>query len=209
MVTPPFEPKPIRLQGRSVMLEPLGHEHATDLLAAGREASVWKWMPRGPFESEQDVCEWIDQANAGVRTGESVAFAIRLLDGGQPGRAVGSTRFLDIQPDNQGLEIGWTWLSPEVQRSGVNTECKWLLLRHLFDDLQAARVQLKTDLLNEKSQRAMERLGAEREGVLRKHRRIELPDGSVRWRHSVYYSIIHDEWPAVKAHLDRLVAREY
>jgi RimJ/RimL family protein N-acetyltransferase len=206
MATQLFNPKPINLQGRTVRLEPLGAEHAAGLLDAGRDAALWKWMPRGPFVDESDVRTWIGQAQS---CEQSVSFAILKMEAGQPNQVVGSTRFLDIQPENFGLEIGWTWLSPAAQRSPINTECKWLLLSHAFDGLQATRVQLKTDSLNEQSQRAMERIGAEREGVLRKHRRIELPDGSVRWRDSVYYSIIRDEWPAVKTHLDRLLAREY
>ncbi|MBL4771042.1 MAG: GNAT family N-acetyltransferase [Planctomycetes bacterium] len=204
-----FDPRPTRLLGQGVVLEPLGHEHAADLLAAGGDADVWAWMPRGPFMDEADVHGWIDEALGAVEARLAVVFAIRLIEQGQPGRAVGSTRFMDIQRSDLGMEIGWTWISPEVQRSGVNTECKDLLLNHAFDDLGAERVQLKTDSLNLKSQRAMERICAEHEGVLRHHRRIELPDGSVRWRDSVYYSIIRDEWPAIKAHLARLVARQY
>ncbi|MDF1837103.1 MAG: GNAT family protein [Planctomycetota bacterium] len=198
-----FDPMPIRLEGNSAWLEPLTLDHAPDLLVAASHPTLWAWMPINQFQDESEVREWIAQALACQRT---VAFAVRQK---ATGRVVGSTRFMDIRREHHGMEIGWTWLSPEVQRSGINTECKSLLLKHAFDDLQASRVLLKTDQLNEPSQRAIERIGAEREGVLRNHLRIESPDGSIRWRHSVYYSIIREEWPAVRAHLDRLVARQY
>jgi RimJ/RimL family protein N-acetyltransferase len=117
-------------------------------------------------------------------------------------RAIGSTRYLDIQTQNRGLEIGWSWLTPTVQRTGVNTECKYLLLRHAFEQLGMIRVQLKTDSRNLQSQRAIERLGAVKEGTLRNH--MILPDGY--YRHSVYYSIIESEWPTVKAGLEEKMA---
>ncbi|HEY3993517.1 MAG TPA: GNAT family protein, partial [Ktedonobacteraceae bacterium] len=119
-------------------------------------------------------------------------------------RAVGQTRYLSIASKDYGLEIGWTWLAPAVQRSGINTECKYLLLSHAFEELGAIRIQLKTHHLNLKSQRAIERLGASKEGVLRNH--MIMPDGS--YRHSVYYSIIASEWPQVKAGLEAKMRRE-
>ncbi len=203
MADSPFLPKPVRLAGHVAVLEPLAHEHAAGLLAASADPSIWEWMPIGPFQDEGQVRAWIDKALACPQT---EAFAIRRK---QDGLIVGSTRFMDIQREHHGLEIGWTWLSPQAQRSGINTECKALLLKHAFDGLQAARVFFKTDQLNLPSQRAIERIGAEREGVLRNHLRMMAPDGSVRWRHSVYYSIIREEWPAVRAHRDRLVARQF
>ncbi len=116
---------------------------------------------------------------------------------------MGETRYLTIEPTNRGLEIGWTWLSPEIQRTGVNTECKYLLMRHAFEQLGAIRVQLKTHHNNIRSQRAIERLGAVKEGVLRNH--MIMPDGS--YRHSVYYSVIESEWPSVKSRLEGLMVR--
>jgi RimJ/RimL family protein N-acetyltransferase len=110
---------------------------------------------------------------------------------------------MDIQPQHRGLEIGGTWYAREHQRTGVNTECKYLLLRHAFEVLDCIRVQLKTDSRNEPSQRAIERIGAAREGVLRNH--MLMPDG--HFRHSVYYSIIDSEWPQVKARLEAMMQR--
>lgn len=118
-------------------------------------------------------------------------------------RIIGSTRFADIQTSHRTLEIGWTWLTPAVQRTALNTECKYLLLRHAFESLGALRVQLKTDQRNETSQRAIERLGAVREGILRKHRIVR----DNYQRDSVMYSITDDEWPAVKAGLEAKLSR--
>ncbi|GHO77737.1 hypothetical protein KSD_55080 [Ktedonobacter sp. SOSP1-85] len=129
------------------------------------------------------------------KAGTALPFAIIAL---ADGRAVGSTRIGNIDQVNHGVEIGWTWLTPAVQRSGINTECKYLLLRHAFAELGAIRAQLKTHHQNLQSQRAIERLGATREGILRNHR--VMADGS--YLHSVLYSIIENEWPAVKAHLE-------
>ncbi len=193
-----FDPKPISLAGRHVRLEPLAPRHAEDLYAAGREPRVWPYMARGEFTSLQDVREWIGQALALQETGTQIPFAIVLR---KSGTAVGSTRYLDIRRADRGLEIGWTWIAPEQQRSAVNTECKYLLLRHAFEDLGAVRVQLKTDLRNERSQRAIERLGALREGVLRKHMTVR--DGFIR--DTIYYSILDTEWPEVKTRLEHFL----
>ena len=114
-------------------------------------------------------------------------------------RPVGSTRYMDITLPNRGLEIGWTWLTPSVWRTRMNTECKYLLLKHGFEELNLLRIQLKTDSRNLRSQRAMERLGAVREGVLRRHRLLS--DGYQR--DTVYYSILAEEWAGVKARLER------
>ena len=119
------------------------------------------------------------------------------------GRAAGATRYLNIMPQDRGLEIGGTWYGPEFQRTVVNTECKYLLLHHAFETLGCIRVQLKTDLRNERSQKAIERIGAVKEGVLRNH--MILPDGHIR--HSVYYSILDTEWPEVKKRLEQIVER--
>ena len=113
------------------------------------------------------------------------------------------TRFMDIQPENRSVEIGGTWISPQYQRTVVNTEAKFLMLRHAFEVLDCVRVQIKTDLRNTRSQRAIERLGAVREGVLREH--MMLPDGTLR--SSVYYSILAAEWPAVRQRLLDLLER--
>ena len=119
------------------------------------------------------------------------------------GRVAGATRYLNIMPKDRGLEIGGTWYGTEFQRTAVNTECKYLLLTHAFETLACIRVQLKTDLRNERSQKAIERIGAKKEGVLRNH--MILPDGNIR--HSVFYSVLDSEWPEVKKNLEGMMNR--
>lgn len=143
----------------------------------------------------------IDEAVEASRAGTAHGFAIVSL---KEGRAVGSTRFLDIRREHRALEIGWTWLAKSHHRTAVNTECKLLLLQHAFETLGAVRVQLKTDLRNERSQRAIERLGAVREGVHRKQ--LTVWNGYVR--DSVFYSVIDTEWPGIKARLLASLARK-
>jgi RimJ/RimL family protein N-acetyltransferase len=133
-------------------------------------------------------------------TGSCQPFAV--IDLAQ-GVAVGSTRYHNWMLRDHGVEIGWTWLAPSVQRTGANTECKYLLLRQTFEVLGAIRVQLRTHHLNIKSQRAIERLGAVKEGVLRNH--MIMPDGS--YRHSVFYSVVESEWPQVKEALEARMQR--
>ncbi|MBN6189192.1 GNAT family N-acetyltransferase [Aneurinibacillus sp. BA2021] len=130
-----------------------------------------------------------------------VLLAVPLIDKTTE-KVVGSSRFLNISPSNRTLEIGWTWYSPEVWRTRMNTECKYLLLRHCFEVLSTIRVEFKTDSRNLRSQRAIERLGAVKEGVRRNHR--ILPDGYIR--DSVYYSVIPQEWETVKARLQHLLS---
>ena len=199
-MTRPFDPQPVRLEGVHVRLEPLARRHAEDLFEAGRDESIWAYMPRPVLKSVQDAQAMIDQALEVAAGGTQVPFAIVE---GAGGKAIGSTRYLDIRRNDRGLEIGWTWLGTAFQRTPLNTECKYLLLTHAFEDQGAVRVQLKTDLRNECSQRAIERLGAVREGVLRKH--IILWDGFIR--DTVYYSIIESEWPEVKRRLQHLLRR--
>jgi RimJ/RimL family protein N-acetyltransferase len=119
------------------------------------------------------------------------------------GRVAGATRYLNIMPRDRGLEIGGTWYGVDFQRTAVNTECKYLLLRHAFESLGAIRVQLKTDLRNVRSQKAMERIGAKKEGILRNH--MILPDG--RYRDSVFYSILDSEWGEVKKNLEQMMRK--
>jgi RimJ/RimL family protein N-acetyltransferase len=196
-----FAPKPCTLCGHGVRLEPLAYEHADGLLQAGREPSIWAFMPRPAFESLSDVTSFIDDAHSDRDAGHQVPFAIVPQTAGC---AVGSTRFLDIRLADRGLEVGWTWLGVDWQRTAVNTACKALLLEHAFNDLGAHRVQLKTDARNVRSQAAIERIGGVREGILRQH--MLLWDGHPR--DSVYYSVLRDEWPDVRARLLDLVARK-
>ncbi|MBI4573960.1 MAG: GNAT family N-acetyltransferase [candidate division NC10 bacterium] len=199
-MTIPFDPQPVRLEGIHVRLEPLARRHAEDLFEVGRDESIWAYMPRPVLKSVQDTQAMIDQALEVAAGGTQIPFAIIHR---RSGRAVGSTRYLDIRRSDRGIEIGWTWLGAAFQRTALNTEGKLLLLTHAFEDQGAVRVQLKTDLRNARSQRAIERLGAVREGVLRKH--IILWDGFIR--DTVYYSILDSEWPEVKRRLERLLQR--
>ncbi len=185
---------PVTLEGRIVRLEPLDERHVADLALAGNDVSIWQLMPYGPVTHPDRMREFIRDTLARQARGTDLPFAVVEQS---TGRAIGGTRYLDIQPANRGLEIGGTWYGVAHQRTGVNTECKALLLAHAFETLGAIRVQLKTDLRNERSQRAIERIGATREGVLREN--LLMPDGYRR--STVYYSILDREWPAVKDQL--------
>ena len=182
------------LEGRHARLEPLAALHASDLFAAAQDDALWLYMPIPRPRAPADVERMIADALAAQDRGEQLPFAILEQ---QSGRAIGSTRYLDLRPEHRGLEIGWTWITPAFQRSAVNTECKRLLLKHAFETLGCLRVQLKTDARNLRSQAAIERLGATREGVLRKH--YVLRDGYVR--DSVMYSITDEQWPEVERRL--------
>lgn len=186
--------EPLTLTGQYVRLEPLAESHVPDLAVAGADETIWRWMPYGQVTTEEKMRAWVREILSRQARGTDLVFAVIHL---ASGRAVGSTRYMDIQPQNNALEIGGTWYAPAHQRTAVNTECKLLLLAHAFEKLGAARVQIKTDLRNERSQRAIERLGAVREGVLREH--IIMPDGYRR--SSVYYSILAREWPEIKVRL--------
>ena len=187
--------EPVTLTGRIVRLEPLQMKHAAELYQAAQDPAIWTYMSIPPVRTLGEMEQFIAMALREQEQGVSLPFAIIDLT---QNCVVGSTRYLDIKPSYRGLEIGWTWLTPSVQRTGVNTECKYLLLRYAFETWGAIRVQLKTHHLNLKSQRAMERIGAVKEGTLRNH--VIMPDSS--YRHSVYYSIIESEWPSVKAGLE-------
>jgi N-acetyltransferase len=195
-----FTPQPVILTGQTVRLEPLSHAHAEDLFQAGVDRTIWTYMPVGGFSDLPSLHAWIDKASEARDRGVEVPFATILLESG---RAVGSTRYMDIRPEHRALEIGSTWLSPQVQRTRVNTECKYLLLKHAFENLGAHRVQLKTDARNVRSQRAIERIGGVMEGVLRRH--MITWDGHIR--DTVYYSILDTEWPNAKARLESLLSR--
>jgi len=183
-----------------VSLLPLSLDHARDLHEAGADRIIWRYLPIAAPEHLQDTERWIRVALAARESGAEIPFVI--IDRAS-GRAVGSTRYLDIQHDHGALEIGWTWIAHSHQRTAVNTESKLLLLAHAFETLEASRVQLKTDARNVQSQQAIERLGAVREGVLRRQRRMW--DGFIR--DTVYYSILDHEWPAVKARLEGLLRK--
>ena len=191
---------PVTLAGRIVRLEPLSMSHLGGLCAVGLDESIWKLMPYTPVTSRERMVAQIEDLLGRQARGTDLPFTVILQATGAP---VGMTRYLDIQPANQALEVGGTWYGVAYQRTGVNTESKFLILRHAFETLEAMRVQIKTDLRNIRSQRAIERIGAVREGVLREH--MLLPDGTRR--SSVYFSILVAEWPAVKQRLIDLMDR--
>lgn len=187
--------EPVIITGRIVQLVPLSYDHLADLTEAGKDEGIWTFMRYGIVNSREKMRSMIDSLLTYQANGTDLPYTVLHLPSG---KAIGMTRYLNIEPDNRGLEIGGTWYAPAFQRSGVNTECKYLLLRHAFEDLDCIRVQFKTDLRNLRSQKAIERIGAVREGVLRNH--VILPDGVIR--SSVFYSVLSEEWPQVKAHLE-------
>lgn len=190
-IQPPFDPKPIILENQRIRLEPLQRHHAAALLQAGQDPTLWNYMPCPVQSSIQETQSWIEEALTQQERGLEIPFAI--IDT-LAKKAIGSTRYLDIQRPHRGLEIGWTWMAQPYHGSGTNAECKRLLMSHAFEELGAIRVQLKTDARNQRSQRAMEKLGFTREGILRKSRLCW--DG--HYRDTVYYSVLAEEWPTVK-----------
>ncbi|SDI41405.1 Protein N-acetyltransferase, RimJ/RimL family [Paraburkholderia phenazinium] len=187
------------LRGRNVVVEPLqlSHEHA--LIAAAADGELWN-LTLTVVPTAETMARYIERAMAGRSAGTVMPFVIVRRE---DQRVVGSTRFWKIDRHNRKLEIGQTWLSASVQRSGVNTEAKFLLLRHAFEVMDCVRVQFTTDELNEKSRAAILRIGARQEGIVR-HERI-MPDGLKR--NSVRFSIIDTEWPEVRAGLEQKMAR--
>jgi RimJ/RimL family protein N-acetyltransferase len=193
---------PLVLESEHVRLEPLTVSHASDLFSVARDEDIWRWLSSAPPNDIGEMRGWIAGLLAAQSGGFELPFAV--VDK-RTGRAIGSTRYLAIVPIHQQLEIGGTWSGRAHWRTAVNTECKYILLRHAFESLGCVRVQFMTDLRNERSQRAIERLGAKREGVMRKFR-IIAKDGY--HRSNVCYSIIDDEWPEVKTRLETMLRRE-
>ena len=184
---------PVVLEGRHVRLEPLSQAHHADLAAVGLDEELWRWIPT-PVRTPQEMSGYIQTALEEQSRGVSLPFA---LIEKTSGRAIGSTRYGNIDRAHHRVEIGWTWVAPPWQRTGVNTEAKYLLLRHAFETLGCIRVELKTDSLNERSRAAILRIGAREEGTFRNH----MITSTGRLRHTVYFSILDSEWPAVKARL--------
>ncbi len=191
--------EPVVLEGSRVRLEPLRPEHLGDLAEVGLDLSVWQWSIMGP-QDEAGLRRWADTAVANAEAGTERPFATIDL---ASGRAVGSSRFMSIVPEHRRLEIGWTWLGTQFQRTGANREAKLLQLAHAFETLGANRVEFKTHAGNERSRTALAGIGATFEGVFRNH--MIMPDGSIR--HSACFSVIAGEWPAVKAGLEANLAR--
>ena|SRR5579872_6441680 len=186
-----MEVVPVTLEGRELRLEPLGESHASDLAQAA-ELGIFRYMPMGPQQETPDALrDYIEML--GNRPGwRPFAMVLR-----RERRAIGVSAYFEIRPEHRGLEIGSTWIARQYQGTWVNPEAKFLMLRHAFEDLGAIRVELKTDSRNLQSQRGIEKLGAQREGVLRNH--MIMPDGYLR--DTVVYSIKVDEWPQVKKRL--------
>lgn len=187
--------QPIQLEGDWVRLVPLAQSHAEALLAAAREESIWQYLMVPQPQSVQEMREWIGTALELQEQGGQLPFAVSSR---VDGRVVGTTRYLDIRMADRAVEIGWTWYASEVQRTAVNAECKLLLLRHAFEELGMERVQLKTDALNERSRRAIERIGGQFEGILRQYQRY----WHGRQRDTAIYSILRSEWPGVRTNLE-------
>ncbi len=187
--------QPVTLEGTHVRLEPLSLTRLDELCAVGLDDDLWRWTTTR-VQSRDEMRAYIETALAWQAAGTALPFAI--VERGA-GKAIGSTRFANVDPANRRVEIGWTWLGRAWQRTAANTEAKYLLLRHAFEVLGCLRVEFKTDSLNERSRAALLRIGAREEGTLRNH----MVTWSGRIRHSVYFSVIEDEWPAVKAQLER------
>ncbi|MDO9303548.1 MAG: GNAT family protein [Anaerolineales bacterium] len=195
-----MEVKPVVLTGKYVRLEPLSESHIPGLAEIGVGQNFWHFMLYGDMNTEADMRNWVLDIMSRGQKGTDLPFAAIDL---ASGCVAGATRYLNIMPNDRGLEIGGTWYGTEFQRTAINTECKYLLMTHAFETLHAIRLQLKTDLRNERSQKAIERIGAKKEGVLRNH--MILPDGY--FRHSVFYSVLDTEWTEVKKNLEAMMER--
>jgi RimJ/RimL family protein N-acetyltransferase len=191
-----MEIEPTTLEGRHVRLEPLSESHLDGLCAVGLDDALWRWSMT-PMRHRQDMADYVAAALADQARGAALPFAT--IDRATA-QVIGSTRFGNIDRGNRRVEIGWTWLGRQWQRTAANSEAKYLMLRHAFETWGCLRVELKTDALNQQSRNAMLRLGAKEEGTLRSH----MLSWEGRRRDSVYFSILDTEWPAVR---DRLTAR--
>jgi N-acetyltransferase len=190
---------PVTLRGRWITLGPVEEAHAPALLEVLQDEAVSRYLPWPEPEGLEAVLDWVREARALMARRESIVFA-QIWNA--TGRAIGSTRLLDVRPADRQVEIGATFLAQAFWGSPANTESKYLFLRHCFEALGCVRVALKTDGRNARSQEAIARLGAVREGVLRKHANIKGYQ-----RDTVYYSILDSEWPAVKERLAGFLAR--
>jgi RimJ/RimL family protein N-acetyltransferase len=186
----------VHLAGSRVRLEPLERSHLPGLVAAGADPATWTWM-HAPLTDEASMRTWMEEALRIRDAGAEVPFAT--VDA-TTGRVLGSTRFMSIAPGHRRLEIGWTWLAPAAHGTGANTEAKYLMLEHAFEQLGAMRVELKTDARNDRSRAALAGIGATFEGVSRRHQLM----GSGRVRDSAWFAVVDEDWPLVR---DRIRAR--
>ncbi len=188
------------LEGELVRLEPMTRGHEEGLWGASRDERTWAWLSVFQPRTREELRDYVEAALANAAAGSELPLVtVRRADG----RVVGSTRFLALRPEHRSLEIGWTWLQPDAWGTGINVEAKLLMLEHAFERLGCLRVELKTDARNERSRGAMAALPAQFEGVHRKQMLVR--DG--QRRDSAWYSVIDDEWPAVRANLLRRLGR--
>jgi len=193
-----FDPRPVTLELGSIRLVPMRADHPAALLEACRSPEIWEHMTI-PHPRDMDAMNaFVRDALAACDAGTQVPFVIEVA-----GAVAGSTRYLEIRRGDLRIEIGWTWLAREHWRTAVNTTCKYLLLRHAFEDFGAERVELKTDARNTRSRTAIERIGAKPEGILRGYQRVY----TGRQRDTTIFSIIAAEWPAVRAGLERRLGK--
>ncbi len=197
----PKEHRPT-LQGERVRLDPMSESHLDALCTVGLDPELYRMNPTSIHDRE-GMAAFIREAVEARERGAVIPFVTVYRDEAGGERVVGTTRFLNVERNHRRLEIGGTWIARPWQRTRVNTEAKYLMLRHAFEELQALRVELKTDSLNARSRAAILRIGAIQEGVFRNH--VITSEGRVR--HSVYFSILSEEWPAVKSRLEGMLAR--
>jgi len=201
--SPPQIAGPLTLEGAVVRLEPIRQDHAELFwqVAKGDLEDIFRWIPYA-LKTQDDFHNLVEKAFQEQQRGESIVFATVERSSGQ---TIGSTRFMNIDRVNRRVEIGSTWIAPAWQRTAVNTEAKYLMIRHAFEVWQCIRLELKTDALNQKSRNAILRIGAKEEGTLRRH----LLTWSGRVRDTVYFSILDNEWPEVKAQLEARLSRPH
>lgn len=198
-MTPLTPLQPVTLNGAHVQLEPLRWSHLPDLCEAGLDPDLWRWTPMS-IQTPEEMRTYVEEALKAQEHRTALPFVTIER---KSGRIIGSTRYGNIDMVHKGVEIGWTWIAKEWQRTAINTEAKYLMLRHAFELLGCIRVQFKTDSLNERSRAAILRLGAREEGIFRNHM-VTYTD---RVRNTAYYSIIIGEWPVIKARLEEFLRR--
>jgi RimJ/RimL family protein N-acetyltransferase len=192
------QPLTKRLEGSIVILEPLTEENAEELRGPAAAPEIWDWLAH--LDRRERFDQWLELTLAAAAAGGEGPFLTRLASSG---KAVGSSRYLNVRPADRVVEIGWTWLNPDAWRTGANVEAKLLMLEHAFETLGCVRVEFKTDARNERSRAALSAIPARFEGILRNH--MIVPD--VGQRDSAYFSVIDTEWPQVRANLESRLAR--
>ena len=191
--------EPVALEGDFVRLEPMTLDHHSGLCEIGLDPEIWRFTTV-MVRTAEEMRSYMESALGLQREGATLPFVTIERSSG---RIVGSTRFGNYDPANRRIEIGWTWIARPWQRTAINTEAKYLMLLHAFEKLRCVRVELKTDVLNSPSRKAMLRIGAKEDGILRKHTLM----WTGRYRDSIYYSILDEEWPDVKQQLERMLIR--